>query len=59
VVVPRVAAWLDADLIVAATHRTGRRSEALLASVSRRMVHAAHRPTLVVVASVPATPIGR
>jgi nucleotide-binding universal stress UspA family protein len=47
-VIRQVAARIDADLIVVATHRTGQRSEDLLASVSRRIVHVAHRPTLVV-----------
>jgi nucleotide-binding universal stress UspA family protein len=47
-VVRNVAACLDADLVVAATHRAGKVTEALLDSVSRRIVHVAHRPTLVV-----------
>lgn len=47
-VVRRVAARLDADLVVAATHRAGLLSEDLLDSVSRRIVHVVHRPTLVV-----------
>lgn len=47
-VVRQIAARLDADLIVAATHRAGDVGEDLLASVSRRIVHVAHRPTLVV-----------
>jgi nucleotide-binding universal stress UspA family protein len=47
-VVRRVAARLDADLVVTATHRAGHLSEALLDSVSRRIVRLAHRPTLVV-----------
>jgi nucleotide-binding universal stress UspA family protein len=47
-VVRRVAARLDADLVVTATHRAGDLAEALLDSVSRRIVRLAHRPTLVV-----------
>jgi len=47
-VVGRVAARLDADLVVAATHRAGHLTEALLDSVSRRIIRVAHRPTLVV-----------
>jgi nucleotide-binding universal stress UspA family protein len=47
-VVRKVAARLDADLIIAATHRAGHLDEGLLESVSRRIVHLAHRPTLVV-----------
>jgi nucleotide-binding universal stress UspA family protein len=47
-VVRAVAARIDADLVVAATHRAGRLSEGLLDSVSRRIVRVAHRPTLVV-----------
>jgi nucleotide-binding universal stress UspA family protein len=47
-VVRRVAARLDADLVVAATHRAGHLTEALLDSMSRRIVRLAHRPTLVV-----------
>jgi nucleotide-binding universal stress UspA family protein len=47
-VVRKVAARLDADLVVAATHQTGHRTEALLDSMSRRIVHVAGRPTLVV-----------
>jgi nucleotide-binding universal stress UspA family protein len=51
-VVRAVAARLDADLVVAATHRVGQLSDGLLDSVSRRIVRVAHRPTLVV-------PVGR
>jgi nucleotide-binding universal stress UspA family protein len=47
-VVRQVAARLDADLIIAATHRTGDLDADLLASISRRIVHVAHRPTLVI-----------
>lgn len=47
-VVRRVAARIDADLVVTATHRAGHLTEALLDSVSRRIVRIAHRPTLVV-----------
>jgi nucleotide-binding universal stress UspA family protein len=47
-VVRSVAARVDADLVVAATHRSGHTTEGLLDSVSRRIVHIAHRPTLVV-----------
>jgi nucleotide-binding universal stress UspA family protein len=47
-VVRAVAARLDADLVVAATHRAGHLSDGLLDSVSRRIVRVAHRPTLVV-----------
>jgi nucleotide-binding universal stress UspA family protein len=46
--VARVAARLDVDLVVTATHRAGHVSDALLDSVSRRIVRIAHRPTLVV-----------
>jgi len=52
-VVRRVAARLDADLVVTATHRAGHLTEALLDSVSRRIVRLAHRPTLVVPVSRP------
>jgi nucleotide-binding universal stress UspA family protein len=52
-VVRSVAARLDADLVVMATRRAGRPDDALLDSVSRRIVRVAHRPTLVV--PIPAT----
>jgi len=51
-VVRTVAARLDADLVIAATHRAGHLSDGLLDSVSRRIVRVAHRPTLVI-------PVGR
>ena len=53
-VVRRVAARLDADLVVAATHRADHLSDGLLDSVSRRIVRVAHRPTLVVPVDRPA-----
>jgi nucleotide-binding universal stress UspA family protein len=53
-VVRTVAARLDADLVVAATHRAGQLADGLLDSVSRRIVRVAHRPTLVVPVSRPA-----
>jgi nucleotide-binding universal stress UspA family protein len=53
-VVRQVAARLDADLVIAATHHAGDLDDDLLASVGRRIVHAAHRPTLVLPAALPA-----
>jgi nucleotide-binding universal stress UspA family protein len=52
-VVRAVAARFDVDLVVAATHRAGHLADGLLDSVSRRIVHVAHRPTLVVPVSRP------
>ena len=53
-VVRSVAARLDADLVVAATHRAGHMSDGLIDSVSCRIVRVAHRPTLVVPVCRPA-----
>jgi len=53
-VVRSVAARLDTDLVVMASRRTGDPTDALLDSVSRRIVRVAHRPTLVVPIPSPA-----